>query len=291
MRPIPDSWDDRVPKRINVKRQTQCFHDLFHEGLLAHGFVCQGDQMPTEKKPNIPQLVAMTRYYRVIDGKILQSVVCPLREIDTDKMTVYRNGYMSAPIHTPVFSLYDDYRMTDPLWGWIGTPIQQRLVDFRFPNMGSKFCASFSDLYVDDFRFAMELEKELFFEQTIPWLEAHKTFESYNQYCITQWDKNDHHGSCSHRYIWSFLHMHQWDKVLECCNAQLEGTRKLMERNPKIKFDSCQKYYLELERCALDKDTEYARKRLIENYEKNVKNLLETVPKLKDQLANAHHDL
>lgn len=182
---IPDTWSDRVPKNISPKRQVQCFHKAFHQELTEHGFFCVASEMPEEKKPSAQSLMNLCRYYRLVGRELLQVVDGSIRQVQTalDNNGVFsRYDGVGGSIGINVFSLYERFAERFPPFGYGYGIYQQRLMNFQFPGMRKGWYNSFLSLFRDDFSYAMELEKELFFEETLPWLDQMTTPEKHAQW-------------------------------------------------------------------------------------------------------------
>ncbi len=227
MRSIPDSWSDRIPKHISPKRQVMCFHRLFHEELLKHGFVCEVDQPFSDKNPDFFRLLRSCRYYRIICHEYLQIVDCHLTEIviamDNNGI-FYRNAGMGGCISINVYSIHDKLSIKDSMFGYgVDGFCQQSIVGFRFPGMEDSYCNSFLNCYVDDFSFAMELEKELFFEQTIQWLEKMSSIHAYAEWRMkTMYEMPIGITNISNA-IWSQMMIQNWKNMQACVDRWKES--------------------------------------------------------------------
>ncbi|MBR3107584.1 MAG: hypothetical protein IKH30_10460 [Clostridia bacterium] len=217
MRPIPDSWSDRVPKHISPKRQVMCFHRSFHEELLKQGFVCEVDQPFADKNPDFFRLLQACRYYRIIGHELIQIVDCFLTEMSIamdNNGIFYRNAGMGGTISIEVYSLHDRLFIRDSMFGYgFDGFCQQRIVGFQFPDMEKSFCNSFLNCYVDDFTFAMELEKELFFEQTLPWLDNVCSIQAYADWRMKIMYKRPVQLRNILDSIWSQMMVKNWENM------------------------------------------------------------------------------
>ena len=90
---------------------------------------------------------------------------------------------------------------------------QQRIVGFQFPDMEKSFCNSFLNCYVDDFTFAMELEKELFFEQTLPWLDNVCSIQAYADWRMKIMYKRPVQLRNILDSIWSQMMVKNWENM------------------------------------------------------------------------------
>lgn len=178
MRGIPEDWSDRVPKYIAVWRQVRCFRRHFHAGLTAAGFRCVSGREQVDAKTPVREMMDMCLYLRMRGG-VLQTVKCCLSMIDDteDKICPYSRigGEINVQLTTPA----DPMALQEPLHVYLLGLSQQFFTGFRFPGMEKGFSNSFLNLYVDDFPMAMELEQELFFEQTLPMMDSIATEEAY----------------------------------------------------------------------------------------------------------------
>ena len=217
MRPIPDSWSDRVPNHISPKRQVMCFHRSFHEELLKQGFVCEVDQPFADKNPDFFRLLQACRYYRIIGHELIQIVDCFLTEMSIamdNNGVFYRNAGMGGTISIEVYSLHDRLFIRDSMFGYgFDGFCQQRIVGFQFPDMEKSFCNSFLNCYVDDFTFAMELEKELFFEQTLPWLDNVCSIQAYADWRMKIMYKRPVQLRNILDSIWSQMMVKNWENM------------------------------------------------------------------------------
>lgn len=220
MREVPSDWSERVPKGISPKRQVVFFRKAFHDGLLTNGFTCLGEHDSEEKRPSAMALLDMCRYFRITKEGILQTVELYLEQIDETKGTFdryARGGFVS--VH--MWALVDWIPMQKPVYCWGWGRSQQAVTHFHFPNMEESFCASFIDLFCDDFPYAIELEKDLFFEQTLPWLEQHSTLEQYANWRMS-FIENGSAYWLALTTVWSQLQLQRWEKAVICVNYCLD---------------------------------------------------------------------
>ena len=227
---IPDTWSDRIPKNISPKRQVECFRKAFHQGLTEHGFYCVGSELPEEKKPRAQTLLNLCRYYRPVNRDLLQIVDCTLRQIDD---AMHNNGVFSryagigGHIGINVLSLYDRFVTNFPPFAYGDGLFQQRVVHFQFPGMEKSFCNSFLNLFRDDFSYAMELEKQLFFEETLPWLDQMTTVEKYAQWRMETFATYYRRDIGASAALWPQLKLKRWDEAATCVHTFTDYIRKV----------------------------------------------------------------
>jgi len=227
---IPDTWSDRVPKNISPKRQVQCFHKAFHQELTEHGFFCVGSEMPEEKRPSAQSLMNLCRYYRLVDRDLLQVVDGSLTQVYD---ALDSNGVFSRYVGTGghiginVFSLCEQFAARFPPFGYGYGIFQQRIVHFQFPGMEKSFCNSFLNLFRDDFSYAMELEKQLFSEETLPWLDQMTTPEKHAQWRMATFSKYYRKDIGAKTALWSQLKLRQWKEAAACIHAYIDAEREM----------------------------------------------------------------
>lgn len=217
MRQVPDSWSDRVPKNISIQRQARCFHRHFHDGLVQAGFMCASDLDDVEPREEVPALLAFCRYYRIRNG-FLQMVDCRLNQMDATTGKPDRNGRIGGEIMVQQHALTDDIPMKHlPMFSYDSAWGQQGFVEFRYPGMAADFHPSFLSLYVDDFDMAMQLEAELFFEQTLPKLDALAESEAHAAWWMTKIPADgDVHALRFFQALWSQLTVRNWEAARRC---------------------------------------------------------------------------
>lgn len=237
MHPIPEDWSDRVPKNISVFRQVRCFREHFHAGLTAAGFRCVSGRGQVDAKTPVREMMDMCLYLRMRGG-VLQTVKCSLSMIDDteDKLCPYSpiGGAIQVQLTTPA----DPMALQEPLHVYLMGISQQFFTGFRFPGMEKSFSSSFLNLYVDDFPMAMGLEKELFFEQTLPAMDAIASVEA----CAAWWQEKlerwpqAHHWYCG-LAMWAQLAAGDWDAAERCADRAFwyaperhEGLRDMIAR-------------------------------------------------------------
>ena len=104
--------------------------------------------------------------------------------------------------------------------------------------MEKSFSSSFLNLYVDDFPMAMGLEKELFFERTLPEMDALASVDA----CAAWWREKlarwpqAHHWYCG-LAMWAQLAAGDWDAAGCCADRSFwyaperhEGLRNMIAR-------------------------------------------------------------
>ena len=227
---IPDTWSDRVPKNISPKRQVQCFHKAFHQELTEHGFLCVSDKLPEGKRPSAHSLVDLCRYYRLVDRDLLQVVDGSLTQLSDalDSEGVFsRYVGMGGLIGINVFSLYEQFVARFPPFGYGYGILQQRIVHFQFPGMKKDWCNSFLNLFRDDFSYAMELEKQLFFEETLPWLDQMTTLEKHAQWRMETFSEYFRKDRGAKNALWSQLKLRRWEDANTCIQAYFDGLQEL----------------------------------------------------------------
>lgn len=219
MRPIPEDWSDRIPKNISVARQVRCFREYFHAGLTAAGFHCRSNREHVDEKTTVREMMDMCLYIRLCGG-VLQMVKCRLSMIDDteDRICPYSGigGEIMVELTTPA----DPMALQEPLHVYLMGLAQQFFTGFRFPGMEKEFSNSFLNLYVDDFPMAMGLEKELFFEQTLPAMNSITSEET----CAAWWreklaDWPEAHHWYWRQAMWAQLAVGDW-AAAESCAAQ-----------------------------------------------------------------------
>lgn len=226
---IPDTWSDRIPKNISPKRQVRYFRQAFHQLLTEHGFFCVSNEMPEEALPRPHALADMCRYYRVVNRDLFQIVDGALTQIYE---ALDRKGGYSRYVGTGgfiginVFSLCDGFHAGCPPFCYGMCIYQQRLMHFQFPGMRKGWCNSFLNLFRDDFPYAMELEKELFLEETLPWLDQMTTLEKYAQWrfeTISEYMRKDWGATYA---LWSQLKLRRWKEADACIQAYFDGLKE-----------------------------------------------------------------
>ena len=227
---IPDTWSDREPKNISPKRQVVCFRKAFHEELTKRGFFCASSEMPEEKRPSAQSLVDLCRYYRLVHRDLLQVVDGTLTQLSDalDSKGVFsRYVGMGGCIGINVLSIYEKFLERYPPFADGYGILQQRIVHFQFPGMEKDWCNSFLNLFRDDFSFAMGLEKQLFFEETLPWLDQMTTPEKHAQWRMETYSKysRKHHGAKN--ALWSQLKLRRWEDAKACIQAYFDGLQEL----------------------------------------------------------------
>ena len=227
---IPDTWSDRVPKNISPKRQAQCFHKAFHQKLIEHGFFCVSSEVPEEKKPSAQSLMNLCRYYRLVDRDLLQVVDGSLLQVFD---ALHNNGVFSRYVGTGghiginVFSLYEQFSDGFPPFGYGFVIFQQRLMHFQFPGMEKGWYNSFLNLFTDDFSYAMELEKQLFCEETLPWLDRMTTPDKHAQWRMETFSEYYRKDIGAKNALWSQLKLRRWDDAKACIQAYLDALREM----------------------------------------------------------------
>ena len=272
---IPDTWSDRVPKSISPKRQVLCFRKAFHEELTAHGFSCAGAGMPEEKRPSAQSLVDLCRYYRLVDRDLLQVVDGSLTQLSD---ALDSNGIFSRYVGTGghigvnVFSLYEQFAARFPPFGYGYGILQQRIVHFQFPGMEKGWSNSFLNLFGDDFPYAMELEKQLFFEETLPWLDQMTTPEKHAQWRMETFSEYFRKDLGAKNALWSQLKLRRWEDANACIQAYFEGLKELGLGGkfiyPELKEEMA--FFESVRQAIAQKDTRWIDLVLEENKKKNL---------------------
>ena len=280
MRSIPQEWSNRIPQRISPKKQVELFRDTFHFKLLEHGFICDGETTPTEKNPSALSLLHLCRYYRVLNGTMLQMVDCFLNRLDGTEGTYKMYLSIGGSIRIQIYSLVDRIPMHEPMFCWGYGQTQQALTEFRFPDMPYDFSTSFINAFCDDFKFAIDLEQELFFEQTIPWLNEHSTVEQY-----ADWRMAKLKASPSNRYrnatfaIWSQLQTRKWENAEVCIEQCLAHLLNLPGKHSYRNSERIAQWHT-IQQLILQRDVYLIDKLLQDNRASNVRNLLIAAPRL-----------
>ena len=217
---IPDTWSDRVPRNIAPKRQVQFFHNAFHQLLTEHGFFCAASEMPEEKRPSAQELVKLCRYYRLVDRDLLQVVECALNQVFDALHSRGFSRYVGTGGHigVNVFSLYEPF---DSQFHYGFVTFQQRIVHFQFPGMEKGWYNSFLNLFGDNFSFAMDLEKQLFVEETLPWLDQMTTPEKQAQWRMETYSEFYMEDFGPKLAIWSQLKLRRWKEAETCIRAHM----------------------------------------------------------------------
>lgn len=218
MRPIPEDWSDRVPKNISVFRQVRCFREHFHAGLTAAGFLCVSSRERVDTKTPVRDMMDMCLYLRMRGG-VLQTVKCSLNMIDETEDKLCPHSPIGGAIQVQLTTLADPMALQEPLHVYLRQLSQQFFTDFRFPGMEAGFCSSFLNLYVDDFPMAMGLEEELFFERTLPEMDAIASVDA----CAAWWrEKLERWPQAHHWYcdlaMWAQLAAGDWDAAGRCAD-------------------------------------------------------------------------
>ena len=219
MREIPDSWSERIPRRVSPKQQATLFRRVFHEGLLKNGFTCMGDPLARTANPSPRELAQMCRYARLTDDGVLQTVFFDMNEIlaDEDRFDPHACG---ATLNVCLWHMKEPLP-SNPHYFWICGFSQQRVTGFRYPGMEADFRPSFINVYCDDFPFALALEKELFFEQTLPLLDAHATVQSLAAWWMETLDPRWQMTARPDCAIWPQLESHLWEEAQACVDMGL----------------------------------------------------------------------
>ena len=272
---IPDTWSDRVPRNMNPKRQAQCFHRAFHQGLTEHGFFCVSSEIPEEKKPSAQSLMDVCRYYRLVDRDLLQIVDGSLDQV---ALALHENGVfsryvgMGGHIGINVYSLYEQFTEGFPPFGYGFGIFQQRLMHFQFPGMEKSFCNSFLNLFRDDFSYAMELEQEFFFDETLPWLDRMTTPEKHAQWRMDTFLEFSRKDWGSKNALWSQLKLRRWKDAETCIRIYLDALRENCIRielmSQKIKEQVA--FMESILHAIAQEDTQWIDQILEENRKKNV---------------------
>ena len=283
MRLIPDSWSDRVPKHISPKRQVLCFHRFFHEELLKHGFISEVDQPFADKNPDFFRLLQACRYYRIIGHELIQIVDCFLTEMSIamdNNGVFYRNAGMGGTISIEVYSLHDRLFIRDSMFGYgFDGFCQQGIVGFQFPGMEKSFCNSFLNCYVDDFPFAMELEKELFFEQTLPWLDNMCSMQAYADWRMKIMYKTPVQLRNILDSIWSQMMIKNWENM--------RAWEDYWKEDPYLSYwreDEQGKLVFSIRDAIDGKNELFLDSLLQENYQENLKKMKTYCPKLYEMI-------
>ena len=227
---VPDTWSERVPRNISPKRQVQCFHKAFHQELTERGFFCVGSKVPEEKKPSAQSLMNLCRYYRLVDRDLLQVVDGAMTQVFD---ALHSNGVFSRYVGTGghidinVFSLYEQFSDGFPPFGYGFGIYQQHLMHFQFPGMEKGWYNSFLNLFGDDFSYAIGLEKELFFEETLPWLDQMTTPEKHAQWRMESFEEFYRKDIGAKNALWSQLKQRRWEEAETCIQAYLDAKRDM----------------------------------------------------------------
>ena len=272
---IPDSWSDREPKNISPKRQALCFHKAFHQELTERGFFCVSDRLPEEKRPSAQTLVDLCRYYRPVGRDLLQIVDGSLTQVSD---ALDNNGVFSRYLGTGghigvnVFSLFERFAARFPPFGYGYGVSQQRIVRFQFPGMEKDWCNSFLNLFRDDFSYAMELEKQLFFEETLPWLDQMTTPEKHAQWRMETFSKYFRKDRGAKNALWSQLKLRRWEVANTCIQAYFDSLEELGLKgkfiSPELKEEMA--FYESIRQAIAREDTAYIDQILEENKKKNL---------------------
>ena len=219
MREIPENWSERIPKNVSPKRQTALFRGAFHEGLLESGFACMGDPLLLGYAPRPIELAQMCRYARLTVGGVLQTVCLDMRGILADEDRFDRNA-RGAALNICLWSLKEQLP-SNPHYFWTCGFSQQGVTDFCYPGMEADFKPSFISLYCDDFPFALGLEKELFFERTLPFLDVHTTTEALASWWMQTLNPRRQMTARPDRAIWPQLEARRWEDAQACVDMGL----------------------------------------------------------------------
>lgn len=267
MRQVPDSWSDRMPKNISIQRQARCFHRHFHDGLEQAGFMCASDLVDVAPREEVPALLAFCRYYRVRVG-FLQMVDCRLNQMDETTGKPDRDGRIGGTIMVQQHALTDHIPMMHlPMFSYYSAWGQQEFVGFRYPGMAADFHPSFLSLYVDDFEMAMQLESELFFEQTLPKLDTLAEPEAHAAWWMTQISADgDVHAMRLFQAVWPQLTVRNWEAARRCAEKAIGSV--------------AYPQWPQLADIIARRDVRAADELLAENRRKNLSMLAERAPKL-----------
>lgn len=268
MRQVPDSWSDLVPKNISIQKQARCFRKHFHDGLIQAGFVCASDLEDVAPKEDVPALLALCRYYRIRAG-FLQMVDCRLNQMDAMKGKPDRHSRIGGEIMVQQHALTDYIAMKHlPMFSYFCAWGQQSFTEYRYPGMGADFQASFLSLYVNDFELAMQLEAELFFEQTLPKLDSLASPEAHAAWWMTKIPaEGDVHALRLFQAVWPQLAVRDWEAARRCAE---KATRS-----------AAYPQWPQLAEIIACRNARAADDLLAENRSKNLSMLAERAPKLK----------